>query len=905
MSSDNDHWHLLPGRRGRVEGAPLRFAVVYVLVAGLYVVLSDLAVARLVEDPVLAARLQTAKGLGFVLVTAIAAFWLTRASLRNTRHDWHAREITESQYARLLDGARAVIYVKAPDGRFLFVNREYTRLFGIGRDRIYAMSHVEIARGRLDPGGAADAVAAVLENDRRVLESGEPQEFEETIPFPDGSRTYLSNKFPLHDPEGRIYAVCGVSTEITDIKRFQRELRESEEKFRNLVERSLVGVYIIQHGRFPYVNPRLAEVFGYERQEIIDGISVMDLVASEDREVVAENIRKRVEGEADVIRYAFRGQKKDGERIDVEVMGSRMEYRGEPAVIGTLLDVTEQYRTNEELALAAQALETTVDGVVILDADHRIVSINEATRKITGFTESEIRGRPISEFRSDRHYPGFYERMWQSVEKDGFWQGEAWYRKKTGEELPVLLSLSAIRTEGKPDYYVSVFTDLSTVKSYEARLEAAAYFDELTGLANRVLLTERLAEAIERTLHHGRKVALLYLDLDNFKNINDTLGHGLGDEMLRQVAKRLRQAIRPGDTVARQGGDEFAILLTDLRSDKDASLVARKLLAVFETPFTIDGEELFVTASIGIACHPVDGETTETITRNADAAMFRAKELGRNTYHYYSSDMNERALEFLHLANRLRHAIDHQAFTLAYQPIVEMASGRIVAMEALIRWRDETLGEVLPGQFIPVAEEVGLIGRIGEWVLETACMATSGLAPRSGPAIGIHVNLSARQFREEGLLGTIRDIVTESGLAPDQLKLEITESMVMEDPVRATTILRALQRLGCKVAIDDFGTGHSSLAYLKHLPIDYLKIDRSFIRDLPEDRDDAAITRSIVAMARELDLRIVAEGVETRAQWDFLEELGCHEAQGFLLSRPVPLDDLRSVIASGRLLPPG
>lgn len=673
--------------------------------------------------------------------------------------------------------------------------------------------------------------------------------------------------------------------------------------YRQLVEQSLVGVYLIQDGGFPYCNPRMAEIFGYASNlEIIGKRTVADLVVPDDRELVMDNIRKRLEAQVRTLRYSFRGLRKDGAVIDVEVLGSRVEYKGHLAVIGTLLDITEQNRAQRELRLMANALANTVEAVVVMNEERRIVSVNKAFTVILGYSEAEALDRTAEFLRSGRHHESFFAQIWSTVPQQEGWQGEAWFRRKNGELFPALVSISTARDEASQNLnYVVVVNDISRYRQYEEKLDFLVYHDALTRLPNRALLQQRLADALLRAKRNRAQVALLLLDLDAFKHINESLSHSAGDQLLQAVSDRLLRSVPEHATVARLGGDEFAILLDSLPDLDAAAMAAERLLAGLAAPFAYGDRELFTSASVGISCYPQDGNDAATLVKNADAAMYKAKSHGRNTYQFFSGELNSRALESLTIANNLRYAVERDELYLEYQPIVELANGRITGVEALLRWQSAELGLIPPAKFIPVAEQTGQIAQIGEWVLHTACRQArtwqmQGIAP-----MRMAVNVSFPQIRQPDFPQKVRSVLHDTRLDPTWLKLELTESMMMEDPEYAGSVFGAVADMGVKIAVDDFGTGYSSLSYLKRLPIDYLKIDRSFVSDLPADSNDAVITRTIIAMAHNLGIGPVAEGIETAAQRDFLQAAGCPEGQGYLFSRPVGLARIEPLLRAGRI----
>ncbi|MCR6630829.1 MAG: EAL domain-containing protein [Magnetospirillum sp.] len=566
-------------------------------------------------------------------------------------------------------------------------------------------------------------------------------------------------------------------------------------------------------------------------------------------------------------------------------------------------------RSRKDLYLARKVIEASLDGIMICTPQGLIEFVNPAFSQLTGYSFEEVFGKNPNILKSGRHDEEFYKRMWATLGHEGVWQGEVWNRRKTGEIYPEWLTINVIRDdEGQISQYAAVFSDITERKKAEERIKNLAYFDVLTGLPNRRLFTDRLHMAIANAHRHDQRLAIMFLDLDLFKRINDTLGHGVGDLVLVESSKRLGQCVREGDTVARLGGDEFVILLPELDHIEDAAKLAERVISQVKAPFVIDEHELYVTTSVGIAVYPDDGQTVEQLIKNADTAMYRAKDLGRNSYQLYTSAMNARSFERLAMESSLRHALSRNEFTLVYQGKVDLVSGRLSGVEALVRWRHPDMGMVSPAEFIPLAENMGLIGDIGAWVLKAACRQCKSWHDLGLPPVRIAVNVSALQFREGDVPAIVEEALLESGLPPHYLELELTESVLMQRVEEVAQVLRELRQMGVHISIDDFGTGYSSLSYLKRMPIDALKIDRSFVHDLLDegkvaDGEGAEIVSTIINLAHNLRLRAVAEGVETQEQAEFLRARGCDEIQGFLVSRPVSGEDLVSLF-DRNLLPP-
>jgi len=554
----------------------------------------------------------------------------------------------------------------------------------------------------------------------------------------------------------------------------------------------------------------------------------------------------------------------------------------------------------ENREVAASVFDATSEGVMVTDADNHILLVNRAFIQTTGFSEEEAIGKTPELLKSGRHDHEFYQAMWRSLEETGHWEGEVWNRRKSGDIYPEWLHINVIRDEsGKVRYYAGVFSDITQHQELRAKLLHLAYYDVLTDLPNRQLFTDRLEQAIVQSRRTGKEFSLLFIDLDRSKDINDTLGHRFGDQMLIAVAKRVQNAVRESDTVARLGGDEFTVLLPDTSQPED---IAEKILAALSERLVLDGKKLFVTASIGICRYPDDGEDSDTLLMNADAAMYQAKESNRGSSRLYSSAMNSQLSKRLEISNALHQALTAGELWLAWQPQVSLPDGRIIGAEVLARWEDSTGTPVPPSVFIPVAEETGLIGAIGEWAIRTLCGQGMELACHTCRNFRLAVNFSPLQLKP-GTHQAILDILAASGFDPRHLEIELTETALSAQREGMSAFLGGLGKAGVEVSVDDFGTGCSNLANLKLLPIHKLKIDQSFVCDIAADLNDRQIAAAVIGMAHALGLKVIAEGVETAEQAAILTALGCDMAQGYYFSRPVPFAILKQLLDGGGMLP--
>jgi diguanylate cyclase (GGDEF)-like protein/PAS domain S-box-containing protein len=682
--------------------------------------------------------------------------------------------------------------------------------------------------------------------------------------------------------------------DVTERRRAEQALQQSEEKYRNIFNYASVGIYqSTLDGRFITANTTLARMLGFDSvEELLQRSLADDIYYDADQR---DELIRRYEPQGYASDCELRWKKKDGAPLWVQLNAHAIKSaKGTLYFEGFVYDITERKRAEDLLRTQSAAMTASMDGIGIVSEKLEFTYLNDALAKLYAFASAHhMLGVPLLDLFDPSDAERISNFILPVVHQRGRWRGEMTGRRSDGITFPQEISLTAIEGGG----VVIVVRDVTERTYAEEQIKHLAYHDALTGLPNRLLFKDRLTVALSHAQREHTRLAVLFLDLDRFKVINDSLGHNIGDQLLQAVAARVQACVRDSDTVARLGGDEFTIMIPGLVRSEDAAPVAQKILEAVRYPFHLEGREFYITTSIGISLYPEDGMDAETLIKNADTAMYQAKEQGRDNYQLFNAYINARALQRIALEHGLRRALLNEEMRVHYQPIFDFRAGRIVGMEALLRWTHPEMGAIPPSVFIPLAESTGLMMPIGQWVLRTACMQAKSWHDAGHKNLSLAVNLSVTQLQQPDLVARVREVLEETGLPPRLLELEITESSAMQSPEASVRTLYDLKKLGIRISLDDFGTGHSSLSYLKRFPIDTLKIDQSFVRDINSDPDTAAIVTAIIAMAHSLRLKVIAEGVEFSEQANFLKHYSCDQMQGYLIKAPVGAEEFFELIA--------
>jgi len=861
-----------------VRYSPWRGALAFVVAAGLWLWGSE----ALPADP---PGLRRTAGALFILGLGGLLWWL----LRRLRAEQALRRSTAQQRDLMERYSPAGIARIALTGRVLWVNERLRELLALPLQSVEALNFRDVVRS-----GDADWAARQLP---RLL-AGEIDHYAGEYHCrraSDGQVVPLLGTTTLMPRTGSQpeHLVC-VLQDMSEMRNARLALEHSEARLRLALEGSGGGVWdwVLPRGQLSF-SSGVQRLLHYEGADFAQDFHWLQRLHPDDRRRVVAAIRYAL-ASGDPFAESARLRCFDGEFRWFMARGMRhLDDLGRTErFTGILTDQSDQRRDEERQRLAATVVDNTVEGVVVTDAQNRILSVNAAFTRLLGYTESELLGKTPRLFKSGRHDRIFYEAMWERLVRTGHWQGEIWNRRKNGEIFPEHMSLSSVRdAAGKVTHYVCMFTDISEEKARHQRLEFLAHNDPLTELANRNWFAHQLEQAMHEARSSGEHMAVLLLNLDRFKDVNDSYGHATGDQVLKHIARKVQSAMRPGYLLSRVAGDELGVLARHLRSDEEAADVARDMIAAAADPWrSPEGFEVVAGASVGICLFPEHAATAQTLLQGAHAAVYGAKARGRGAWCFFDEKMTAAARERLALESRLRQALALGHLKLYYQPQVDIASGRITGAEALVRWVDPQEGPISPTRFIPVAESSGVIGPLGEWVMREVCHQGQRWREAGLPALTLALNVSPRQFHLTDLVGSAAAALRDTGYPATLLELEITESALAERPEEARLVLLRLRELGVRMAVDDFGTGYSSLAHLKRFPIDVLKIDRGFIKDLPQNADDTAICTAIIAMGHSLGLSVLAEGVETEAQLAFLRERGCDSFQGYLCDRPLPAD---------------
>ncbi len=813
------------------------------------------------------------------LLRGIAATVTTEIEFREERRlSENALRQSEERYRSLFEDSRDAIYSTSSDGSFEEFNQSVLDVFGYSREELLGLRAQDFYVDPEDRRRFQDAVES----------AGAARDFEVRLRAKGGEvLNCLISSTIRRSHDGLVVGYQGVIHDITERKRTQQALYAAEERFRSLVEQSLVGIYIIRGGRFNYVNPRFAEIFGYSTREVLELDAATALISEMDRDRMVAEVDKRLIRARESVHLAFRGVRKSGELVELEFHGSRTEIDGSAAIIGTLVDVSQRVRAEAENARLAAFSRENPNPILECDAEGALLHVNPAARRVAG----ELGLADVHALLPENH-----SELVESCLRSG--QGFRSVEVAVADKVFSWTYHPHLQSRA-----VHLFaTDVTGRRVMEEQLRHDALHDSLTGLPNRMLFMERLAHSnLQAKRRSNYLFAVLFLDLDRFKVINDSLGHHVGDELLITVAKRLQTCLRTEDTVARFGGDEFAILLEDLVDISDATRVAERIQQALTVAVNLSGFDVFTSASIGIALSSSAYEKPEYLIRNADMAMYRAKSSGLALFEVFDRTMHSQALLRLQLETDLRRALKHEEFRVYYQPIVSLPTGEVVGFEALVRWDHPDRGWLAPGEFIQVAEETGLILPLGQWVLGEACRQLSLWRERlDNERLTVSVNLCAKQFAQPDLVEQITQVLDDHRLEPCALKLEITESILMVNAEMASDLIGRLKAIGVQIYLDDFGTGYSSLNYLHRLPLNALKIDQSFIGRMDADAQSSHLVRTIVSLASSIGLLVVGEGIETHSQLQALREMNCELGQGHLFAEPMAAAEIETFLAAHR-----
>lgn len=807
---------------------------------------------------------------------------LLRRSLSRVEHD---RGLLNA----VVSGSSDVIFVKDSAGRFLLANESAANIYNKPVEQLLGTDSAEIYD--------QPSLQRLTLRDQAIMDSAEVQTYEEQLTTREGQeRIFVVTKGPIFDAQGQVNGLFGIARDVTAAKQAEQALREREQKLNRVIDGSDQGYWDwnLQTNTFE-VSARWETMLGYEPGEMqVAPEHWAKMVHADDLLLAQESIRRHLEGEIPVHEVEIRCRTKQGEWSWILTRGRVVEWDADGKALmmsGTHTDINERKRHEEVQREAGIVFDNSYEGIMVVSPDGLITKINPAFTRITGYPEDEVVGQPPRILSSGLHDAAFYKALWALIHKNDFWRGEIWNKRKNGEVYAELLSISVVRdSQRQVQYYLGVFSDISQLKAHEAELDQAANFDPLTRLPNRRLLEDRLNQAIVHATRSGKSSAVCFLDLDGFKAINDLHGHALGDQLLLGVSENLKAILRADDTLARMGGDEFVLIISDLASQQECAQVLERVLAAASLPVEVEGMTVSVSASIGVSLYPQDNSDADTLLRHADQAMYLAKEAGKNRYQLFDPENDRKAQTDRLYLERLRLALEGGEFVLFYQPKVDLISGEIIGAEALIRWIHPERGMVSPAEFLPYFYGSHLEKDLGEWVIKTG-LAQLSVWMNLGLSLKVSVNISANHLLQEGFFEHLsRALLLYPDSPAAHFELEVLETAAIGDIQQAVDILKHCKELGVTFSLDDFGTGYSSLTYLRKLPVDVLKIDQSFVRDMLIDTDDLGIVEGVIQLASVFDRQVIAEGVETMEHGAMLRSLGCRLVQGYGIAKPMSAD---------------
>lgn len=879
----------------------------YFLIFGIsWILLSDWLLETLVSDPGLRSSVQSVKGILFVLLSAALVYALVSASKKTQSRLQQASERERDRLVQVVSVSPAVIYSLRPctsDGpqsaspRWVadFVGPNVTALSGFTSEEWLGTPGLWL--GRIHP----DDLPAVMSAQRELMHTGHLSH-EYRFRRANGQVVWIHDDVVLlRDAAQAPLQLTGAWLDVTDRRQAELATLDAQRKYRQLYEANPLPMWVVEADTLAFVSANAAAVdaYGYSETEFL-GMTLKDLSSPHaagpaNRHQPQEFTPKVPAGSPDQGEWLHR--RKDGTEFWVELAGHPVEFNDRMCRLVLAKDISDRLHAQAHQRLIARVFDASQEGIFIIDAAGHFETVNATFTRVTGFDMAALVGQTPAILKSDQQDPNFMEHLWHSLRTEQRWEGETWNTRRTGEVFPAWLSISAITDESLSVVkYLGIFTETSSRKDAEARIQRLVNYDNLTNLPNRALLNDRAKVALAAATAKHTPVAVMQLNVDHFKNINELFGHDAGDAVLVAMAQRVQAELQHGDTISRLGGDNFVLLLPGTGA-REAGSTALRLMAALAEPQQVGAQTLRITASIGVAMFPDNGTEWTQLTQAAETAVNQAKREGRNGVSFFSSSVLEDLQQALVIEQALQSAVERHQLVLHYQPQVDALTGQVVGVEALVRWQHPEWGLVPPVRFIGIAEKAGLIRRVGEWVLQQALADCARWQTLGLPAIPVAVNLSMAQFRDEHLLDKVREALTQSGVAPGLLELELTESVAMEDSEFTIATITELKRLGVMLSIDDFGTGYSSLSYLKRFSVDKLKVDKSFVDGLTVDPDDEAIAIAVIQLARSLGLKTIAEGVETQVQADFLRLHHCDQFQGYLFSRPVPTAELEARLA--------